>query len=140
MARCAIPDETDDAGDGGGDLDGLEAGPGIGVEQAGPDTVRVSVALSDDPGQALGFDPGGRLYGSGTAGQAGPVARGYAHTQTTAGTVWTITHDLGYDPAGLLVIDAGGVVLDDFGVQYLTAGAALRLSFDVAVSGTAYLS
>lgn len=68
------------------------------------------------------------------------TARAYQHSQPVAATVWTIPHNLGFDPAGLAVINTDGVVIDDPAVQYLTPGQVLRISFDTAVAGTAYLS
>lgn len=70
----------------------------------------------------------------------GTGALGYTHVQSVPATVWTMTHNLGYDPAGIVVIDGTGFYLDWFGVQYLMSNVSLRLSFDIAVSGTAYLS
>ncbi len=71
-------------------------------------------------------------------GRAAPVA--FRFEQTDPQTVWTIEHQLGYDPAGIVVVSTDGFVLDGFGVQYLVAGNSLRLSFDIAVSGVAYVS
>lgn len=74
------------------------------------------------------------------SGPAAPAARAARFDQAIPATVWTIEHGLGFDPAGLVVLSTDGFVLDGFGVQYLAAGASLRLSFDIAVSGVAYLS
>ncbi len=74
------------------------------------------------------------------SGSESQSARSYRHIQEQAATVWVISHGLGFDPAGLTVISSDGFVLDDFGVQYLAAGDSLRLAFDIAVSGVAYLS
>jgi hypothetical protein len=68
-----------------------------------------------------------------------PSPTGYIHTQNTPGTVWVITHTLGYNPAGIVVLSSG-YQLDGFGIQYLQDGSSLRLSFDLSVSGVAYLS
>jgi hypothetical protein len=63
----------------------------------------------------------------------------YAYTQTVPGTVWTITHNLGFDPAGVLVF-IDGFAVDEYGVQILVPGVSLRLSFDNSVVGVANLS
>lgn len=63
-----------------------------------------------------------------------------AYEQNTPSTVWHVEHGLGFDPAGVLVVDADGFQLDGFGVQYLLPGQTLRLSFDISVAGVAYLS
>jgi hypothetical protein len=69
---------------------------------------------------------------------SGPVA--FTHVQDIPSTVWQITHGLGYDPAGIAVVTADGYLADGFGIQYMTAGKSLRLSFDIALSGVAYCS
>lgn len=75
-------------------------------------------------------------------GPPGPRGEGnaFAFTQTVPGTVWTIEHDLGYNPGGVMVIDSDGFVRDGFGVQVLVPGVSLRLSFDISLAGVAYLS
>lgn len=60
--------------------------------------------------------------------------------QNVPSTVWLIDHGLGFDPAGIVVVDSDGYALDGFGVQYLIPGQTLRLSFDISVAGVAYLS
>lgn len=70
----------------------------------------------------------------------GPSApRGYTHQQTLPSTVWDITHNLGFDPAGFVVQGSNGI---DYwpGVTYLVPGVAVRLSLPDTTSGTAYLS
>lgn len=64
----------------------------------------------------------------------------YFYTQSGPATVWTIQHDLGFDPAGVVVVDTDGFQRDGFGIQYMSVGQSLRLSFDIALAGTAYLS
>lgn len=69
------------------------------------------------------------------------AATGYVHSQVTPATVWTpIEHNLGFDPAGIAVIDSDGYIRDGFGIQYLISGSTLRLSFDISLAGVAYLS
>lgn len=55
-------------------------------------------------------------------------------------SVWTISHTLGYDPAGIVVHDDHGNVLDGWTLQYLEPGVSLRLGFDIPSAGTARLS
>lgn len=64
----------------------------------------------------------------------------FVHHQGTPATVWPITHELGFDPAGVTVIDSDGYLRDGFGVQYIVSGQVLRLSFDISLAGVAYLS
>jgi len=83
----------------------------------------------------------GLLVQQGATGPPGAnAAAGYRHDQSTPATVWQITHGLGFDPAGLTVISDDGYTIDGGGVQYLTPGQSLRLSFDISIAGTAYLS
>lgn len=141
MVRCADPEDTADAEE----LSALRPGDGIELVRDGADTV-AAVRLSDRPGNALSFVDG-ELYGTdtgdGTGGSGGTTDPGtvaYTHTQATPGTVWTVTHELGFDPAGSLVYSADGYLLDGYGVQIMTPGRSLRLSFDLAFAGTAYFS
>jgi len=75
---------------------------------------------------------------SGPRGPAG-AAGSYLYAQVEPATVWTIEHDLGYDPAGVVVI-SDGYQIDGFVTQYLIGGASLRISFDIPLAGTARLS
>lgn len=75
----------------------------------------------------------------GVPGPPGPSGNAFAYTQSIPATVWTITHELGYDPGGIAVF-SGGYLIDEFGYQILTPGSSLRLSFDISIAGAAYLS
>ncbi len=78
---------------------------------------------------------------AGPKGDPGTASTGaFVHTQLIPATVWTVEHDLGFNPAGITVVDTDNYQLDDFGVEYLIDGQTLRLTFDIAVSGAAYLS
>lgn len=74
------------------------------------------------------------------AAKGGGATSGYKHVQSTAGAVWIITHNLGFDPGGLKVITSDGDTIDDAVTQYVDPGVTLRLSFDLSIAGTAYLS
>lgn len=69
----------------------------------------------------------------------GTVVAGYTHHQTSGSAFWIIDHNLGFDPAGILVIDAEG---DRQWPQitYPITKQRVRLDFSEAVTGTAYLS
>lgn len=112
-------------------VDILGGAPESQVVDVGSNTVSVIEVITDGPPGPAG-PPGG-------PGPPGPSGAAFSHTQSTPATVWTITHDLGYNPGGLVVV-ADGFIMDDFGIQYLTAGESLRLTFDVALAGVAYLS
>lgn len=61
----------------------------------------------------------------------------YVHEQTTAASVWTITHSLGRYPSVTVVDSGGSVVVGD--VQYIDQNKII-LTFQGAFSGTAYLN
>jgi hypothetical protein len=79
-----------------------------------------------------------KAYVDNALGASGGI--GYRHVQAAPASVWTIDHGLGYDPAGLTVISDAGDTMDFAVVQYLDPGQSLRLSFDISLAGTAYLS
>lgn len=61
----------------------------------------------------------------------------YTHSQSTASTTWTITHNLGKNPS-VTVIDSGGsYIITD--ISYTNTNT-LVLTFSAALSGTAYLN
>ena len=62
---------------------------------------------------------------------------GYVHTQTTPLAVWNISHNLGFVP-NITVVDSSGEVVEG-SYEYLNA-TTVRLTFDGAFSGKAYLS
>lgn len=64
---------------------------------------------------------------------------GYSHTQLTVATTWTVSHNLGYHPAGIQAWDSSGSLIEYDQVIYDTT-TTLRLLFLRAVSGSAELS
>ena len=66
------------------------------------------------------------------------IANGYSHTQSIADTVWTVTHELGYYPAGVYAEDAAGDELDG-DVEYVST-SRLTITFTTAVAGLARVS
>lgn len=106
----------------------VTAGPAPLVFVNAPETVGVVVPISGIPGP------------SGPPGPPGPSGGTYTHTQTIPAAVWTIEHNLGYDPGGVVVILSDGYFATGWALQYLQAGQSLRLSFDLAITGSAVLS
>lgn len=76
----------------------------------------------------------------GPQGPPGPMSGTYVHVQTIPASVWTIQHGLGYDPGGVTVITSDGFLATEWALQYLQSGQSLRLSFDLAIAGSAALS
>lgn len=67
-----------------------------------------------------------------------PIAGSFRHIQSAPATTWNITHNLGYYPGGVSVVDSGGnTCLGD--IQY-TDTNSLVVNFADAFSGVAYLS
>lgn len=72
-----------------------------------------------------------------------PPPAAYRHVQGAPAAVWTITHNLGYFPGGIIVKDSGGD-LHEGRVEHLDSNT-IRVSFfasgaPVAFSGEAYIS
>lgn len=63
----------------------------------------------------------------------------FEFTQNVPSTVWIITHNLGFNPAGILVLDAFGNQVEAI-PTYTKNNTTLRLEFSSPVSGTAFLS
>jgi hypothetical protein len=66
-----------------------------------------------------------------------PVGGNYTHTQSTASSTWTITHNLGFSPAVSVVDSGGNHVIGD--VNYVSVNV-LTISFSAPFGGSAYLS
>jgi hypothetical protein len=86
----------------------------------------------------LDAQPGPRITAI-ELGGTGAGALHYTHVQGSAATTWSITHSLGYDPAGVVVKDQEGSVVIGGDIDYVSADS-LTLTFSAAFSGTAYLS
>lgn len=108
-----------------------------------PDVVRV---VTQDTSAVLVREmagPGGPAGPEGPQGPAGPSGEGvvagfYAHVQSMPSAVWTITHNLGFRPAGVTVVDSGGTNVE--GDIVYTSANTMTISFVAAFGGTAYLS
>lgn len=61
----------------------------------------------------------------------------YVHTQTSAATTWTITHNLGLFPSVMVVDNSGDVI--GANIHY-NSNNQLVITFDLAQAGKAYLS
>jgi hypothetical protein len=67
-----------------------------------------------------------------------PQVLAYRHVQATAGTVWSITHNLSFRP-NVAAVDSTGREIVPGAVDYPSA-TAVTLTFSAAVGGEAYLS
>lgn len=90
-----------------------------------------------DPGPEGPEGPTGPTGPQGPPGSPGSSA-GYTHEQASASASWLITHNLGYHPGGVTVVDSGGT--EWVGVVSYVDVNTLQIDFDVPFGGTAYLS
>jgi hypothetical protein len=80
--------------------------------------------------------PPGAAGPPGPPGSVGTIA--YVHDQATVSALWTITHNLGYFPAGIFVIDSSGSTVEGDVTQISVA--QLTIGFSGGFTGKAYLS
>lgn len=67
-----------------------------------------------------------------------PQAIRYTHVQATASATWSVTHNLGTRPGGVMVVDSGDtMVLGD--VAHVSDNA-LTITFSAPFGGKAYIS
>jgi hypothetical protein len=74
---------------------------------------------------------------TGPQGPAGPSGQSFVYTPADAREVWSITHNLGYQP-NVMVVDNVGT--EYFGAVVYTNTNSLTITFTSAVYATAYLS
>jgi hypothetical protein len=75
---------------------------------------------------------------AGPAGPSGPSGGQSVFVQSSAASVWTINHNLGYRPAGVMVMDSGGTEVEGL-VSYPDLNTVV-ITFSAPFAGTAYLS
>lgn len=66
------------------------------------------------------------------------VKKAFTHTQSVPSAVWTVTHNLGYKPGGVIVEDSAGT--EWVGEIDYVDNNTLTITFQGAFSGTAQLS
>lgn len=133
-----------------GDVPGRVNQPGMerGKQEHPPETILNKVTVVEGPPGVDGAD--GRDGADGVNGADGaPGADGdpgvvsYRHVQSIAAAVWTVTHNLGYFPGGVLVEDSDHNAIS--GRVAHVDGNTLTISFFVngapaATGGEAYIS
>jgi hypothetical protein len=62
----------------------------------------------------------------------------FTHTQSSASASWTVTHNLGYRPGGVAIVDSSENVV--FGDIVHSSNNELVLNFTSATAGKAYIS
>ena len=102
---------------------------------------RVTVKFFSAVGQSIAVGPVGPTGPTGPQGPAGPGATpanlGLRYVQSTAATVWTITHALVFWPNVAVVDSTGREIIPE--IAYLSS-TQVQLTFSAAVGGEAYLS
>lgn len=81
--------------------------------------------------------PEGPVGPTGPQGPAGTGSASYVHTQNSAASVWTIVHNLDFQPNVTVVDSAGSEVEGD--IEYVS-GSTVQVTFSAAFGGVAYLS
>jgi hypothetical protein len=84
--------------------------------------------------------PQGATGAAGAAGPAGPAGAtggSFTYNQTSPQTVWTVVHNLGYNPNVTTMDTANSVIEGNY--NYVDINT-LQISFNTATSGIAYLS
>jgi hypothetical protein len=89
------------------------------------------------PGQRGPTGPAGPAGPAGANGQNGVSGGFFNYTPSDARNIWTITHNLGYQP-NVMVIDSVGN--EYFGTVVYTNSNSLTITFTAAVYATAHLS
>jgi hypothetical protein len=87
--------------------------------------------------EIAGVEAAGPRGPRGPQGEQGANGGSYRHVQNATAATWTVTHNLGYEPA-VTAFDSGGTqVIGD--IEHLTVNQ-LTITFASAFSGFAYLS
>jgi len=109
----------------------------------------IEVSASGKPGPANTLSIGTVTTGPAAATIAGnaptqtlnltiPIGGRYKHTQGSASATWTITHNLGYEPGGVSVVDSAGTIV--VGTVTYSSVDQIVVSFSSAFAGKAYFS
>lgn len=93
-------------------------------------------SIPTTPGEST---PGtGSTDGSGAGTSAGPQS--FTHTQTEPASVWRFTHNLGFDPAGMRIIDGDTGAEWHIVEEYDAPSRTYTLRFPHLVRGTVTVS
>lgn len=80
---------------------------------------------------------------AGPTGPRGPAGTSvnayYLHVQLAADRIWEITHSLGFYPAGCLVKDSTGAIVDPADIEHIDINS-MRVTVGFLTSGTALVS
>jgi hypothetical protein len=105
--------------------------------QANPDRYEFIQLADTEPDLGVP-SAAGKVLSSDTSGNRTWVATSYEHIQGTAASVWTIPHNLGFNP-NVTVIDSSGTIYEGE-IAYNNNRNSLTVTFTASFSGKAYLS
>ena len=105
--------------------------PKTSVELGSPATDVDVLLLPGPQGPQGGVGPEGPAYDGGGA---------YTHVQVAPSTVWDVDHGLGFNPAGIRIIDVAGDLWYPLNVTHPQQGQVTRLTFPESIAGTADVS
>lgn len=110
------------------------------VDEEAPTEIFISTSGLQGPlGPTGPVGPTGPTGAAGPTGAVGPSqTQSFRFEQQTVESIWTISHDLGFRPGGIIVIDSGGNIVE--GEIVSNEDSVTVLSFAFAFSGTADLS
>lgn len=114
--------------------------PAWSFEAVTPQTVTPVEGFGTDVDVLLLPGPQGPAGQQGPEGPAYDGGGAYTHVQEAPSTVWDIDHALGFNPAGIRVIDVAGDTWFPLNVSHPTPGQVTRLMFPESIAGTADVS
>lgn len=100
-----------------------------------PTTVTVDEVTQDVTISTVGVQ--GPQGATGPQGPQGESGGQYTHTQNSPSAVWTITHNLGYNP-NATVLDSAGTTVE--GSLSYPSTSTMTITFSASFAGYAYLS
>lgn len=115
-----------------------DVNPGISVYSLINETPAVKVVTSPGKKGDQGEQGIQGIQGiQGEKGDKGDIGGVYEHNQTAVSSVWTINHDLGYNP-NVTIVDSGGSVIE--AELWYNNFNSLEVRLSHGMSGKAYLS
>jgi hypothetical protein len=97
-----------------------------------------TMTMTCDSFSGSGFFASWTIHLAGDKGSAGAAGGSYVHHQSSASSLWTVTHNLGYYAGGISVIDSAETVV--VGDITHTSINQFTVSFSTAFSGKVYVS
>lgn len=103
-----------------------------------PETVPAVEQKEEEPGVGEIVRVEGPAGPAGPQGAPGPAGGTFIFAQAVPSKIWTINHNLGFDPAGIRIVTSSGSELE--GAITYTSPNQVVVTFSTEFAGTAYLS